>query len=450
MAKKLEVNVAMADSDLISCCYRSEASPRLALSDILDIVEISRARNARMQVTGVLFFADNHFLQWLEGPAAAVSEIMGHILRDARHSAIEILAEEAISERRFAGWHMQLSCSESDVRCLTSGDSGQIVTVGRSLLPDDANIFSFDRIAAVRRFLSDVCAARSADSDSDGGAETAAIYTLPDARGRKSARAEAVRRLCDLLLTDPLGQIAEIESLLRAHAPTALDFARMYETCADRMMRDLAEDRTSRPVVALACLALQMVLRRIHHMPDPQNGVGAVTVTAVPGQKPILEAALAGEMLRAAGWSTSVFHPATVEELAERLKTTRTATLVVAPSLLDGAEHDVETLRFIAELRARKDLPAQRIVVGGRLAQLAPSLIEEAGADAGFHHLSQLPGSVAHVACPNNAECCSMRACRMPSTYCCEKRINPDFLLANVMPSVMTRLSARQERRRTA
>lgn len=43
-----------------------------------------------------------------------------------------------------------------------------------------------------------------------------------------------------------------------------------------------------------------------------------------------------------------------------------------------------------------------------------------------------------------------MRACRMPASQFCDKRINPDFLLANVMPSVLTRISSRQDRRRSA
>ncbi|ULB10796.1 BLUF domain-containing protein [Cereibacter azotoformans] len=448
MVKEREAKVAMAGSDLISCCYRSLAAPSLTMGDLIDIVEASRRRNAELQITGALFYADGRFLQWLEGPADAVNGLLDGILRDGRHSGFELLAKEPATERRFSGWHMQLSCPESDLRSLGITDGRQIVAVGRSLLPEGTDSLSFDRIATVGHFLSDVCAARSLASEMDEG--TATIYPLHDGPARRSARAEAVARLCDLLLADPLGRIAEIESLLRAHAPTAADFARLYETCAERMLRDLAEDRTTRLRLTLACSALQMVLRRIHHLPDPQNSVGAVTVTAVPGQTPILEAALAGEMLRAAGWSTSILHPESAEDLIGRLRATRTATLVVAPSLLEGTDHDRETLRLIAALRARRDLPEQRILIGGGLAQLAPSMLKEAGADAGFRHLSQLTASVAGVACPHNAECCSMRACRMPASQFCGKRINPDFLLANVMPSVMTRLSARQERRRTA
>ncbi|SNT09257.1 Sensors of blue-light using FAD [[Luteovulum] sphaeroides subsp. megalophilum] len=450
MQHDLEADVTMTGSDLVSCCYRSLAAPDLTLRDLLDIVETSQAHNARAQLTGALFYSQGVFFQWLEGHPAAVAEVMSHIQRDRRHSNVEILAEEPITKRRFAGWHMQLSCSEADMRSLGLAESRQIVTVGRSLVADNTNIFSFDRIAAVRRFLSDVCAARTLAPDTPVEADTFALYALTEAQAGRSGRAKAVARLSDLLSTDPLGRLTEVEELLRAHAPTAADFARLFEACAERLTRALAEDRISRMQVTLAYSALQMALRRIHHLPDPQKSVGAVLVAGVPGHKPILEAALAAEMLRAVGWSTSVVHPESVAALAARLKTSRTSTLVVAPSLLEGTEQEADTLRFVSALRARTDLPGLSILIGGRLAQLPPSKLKDSGADAGFAHLALLPAALARVACPANADCCSMRACRMPASQCCDKRINPEFLLANVMPSVLTRISSRQDRRRSA
>lgn len=440
----------MAGSELISCCYRSVAAPDLTMRDVLDIVEASQVRNAEVGVTGVLLYAGGRFLQWLEGPADAVSSVMGYINRDHRHSEIEILSQEAIDQRRFADWHMQLSCAESDIRCMAPDGCDQVVTVGRSLLPDDTGTLPLDRVAAVRRFLSDVCAAQGLVREDGPETPTLALFSMRGRHSQRSALAEAAARLGDLLLADPLGALAEIETLLRTHAPTATDFARLYERCAERLTQDLAADRISALQVTLALSSLQMALRRIHHMPDPQKGHGAVTVAATPGQKPILEAALAGEMLRAAGWSTAVLYPESTAELVARLKATRTATLVIVPSLLDGPVQDASLRDLIAAVRAGQDLPRQRIIVGGRLGRAAPKVLQETGADAGFRNLSDVAGCVARVACPENADCCSMRACRMPAMQFCDKRINPDFLLANVMPSVLSRMAARQDSRRSA
>ena len=450
MATGLKADVAMAGSELISCCYRSLAAPGLTARDVLDIVKASQMRNAELGVTGALLYAGGRFLQWLEGPADVVTRIMGYIGHDRRHQDVEVLSHEVITERRFADWHMQLSCAEADTGFLGLAECHEVVTVARNLLPEDTNVLPIDRIAAVRRFLSDVCAAQTLAEENGEDARTVALFSVRGGQGQRAETA-TVARLADLLLHEPLSHLPDIETLLRTHAPQAADFARLYERCAERIRRDRAEDRVSALHVTLALSALQLVLRRIHHQPDPQRGHGAVTVTTLPGQPAILEAALAGEMLRATGWSTAVLHPASLADLVARLAVTRTATLVVAPGLLDattGAED--ETMRLIAAVRAATGLPAQRILVGGELARAGEAAVRAAGADAAFSHLSELGGAVARVACPENADCGSMRACRMPTMQCCDKRINPDFLLANVMPSVLSRMASRTDRRRTA
>ena len=45
-------------------------------------------------------------MQAIEGGRGAVSELYGHIQRDARHKDVVLLDYEEISERRFSGWTM--------------------------------------------------------------------------------------------------------------------------------------------------------------------------------------------------------------------------------------------------------------------------------------------------------------------------------------------------------
>ncbi|MES1264321.1 MAG: BLUF domain-containing protein, partial [Variovorax sp.] len=42
----------------------------------------------------------------IEGGRMQVSELFGHIMRDARHKDVAVLAVEEIFERRFGGWSM--------------------------------------------------------------------------------------------------------------------------------------------------------------------------------------------------------------------------------------------------------------------------------------------------------------------------------------------------------
>ena len=70
------------------------------------ILTQSRQHNPGCGITGVLCYGGGIFLQAIEGGRSAVSELYGHIQRDARHTNVELLMFEEISERRFGGWTM--------------------------------------------------------------------------------------------------------------------------------------------------------------------------------------------------------------------------------------------------------------------------------------------------------------------------------------------------------
>lgn len=70
------------------------------------ILTQSRQHNPASGITGVLCYGNGIFLQAIEGGRSAVSELYGHIQRDARHSHVELLMFDEITERRFGGWTM--------------------------------------------------------------------------------------------------------------------------------------------------------------------------------------------------------------------------------------------------------------------------------------------------------------------------------------------------------
>jgi hypothetical protein len=75
--------------------------------DAIDaILSQSRQYNPSSGITGILCYGGGIFLQAIEGGRTAISELYGHIQRDARHRNVELLQYEEISERRFAGWTM--------------------------------------------------------------------------------------------------------------------------------------------------------------------------------------------------------------------------------------------------------------------------------------------------------------------------------------------------------
>lgn len=91
---------------LVRLLYASRAAAPIAHDDLLAILRQSRSYNPAQGITGVLCCSDAVFLQVLEGGRAAVNRLYNRIVRDARHTDVELLAYDSIGERRFAGWSM--------------------------------------------------------------------------------------------------------------------------------------------------------------------------------------------------------------------------------------------------------------------------------------------------------------------------------------------------------
>jgi hypothetical protein len=75
-------------------------------SELMNILERSRARNAEAGVTGALMFNEQRFVQILEGGRDAVEETFARIQRDARHTAISVIGRRKEPRRRFSAWSM--------------------------------------------------------------------------------------------------------------------------------------------------------------------------------------------------------------------------------------------------------------------------------------------------------------------------------------------------------
>lgn len=85
--------------------YRSRAvgSPTTELDLIL---RVSVWNNARRRITGVLGHVRGHYVQLLEGPGAALDDLMAVLERDPRHRELTVLERRPMDQRLFPGWSM--------------------------------------------------------------------------------------------------------------------------------------------------------------------------------------------------------------------------------------------------------------------------------------------------------------------------------------------------------
>ncbi len=91
---------------MISLTYLSTAVRVLDQPDLEALLRTSRDRNTAAEVTGMLLYADGHFIQTLEGAQPAVEEVFARIEVDPRHRDIVVTLKDTVEARAFPGWTM--------------------------------------------------------------------------------------------------------------------------------------------------------------------------------------------------------------------------------------------------------------------------------------------------------------------------------------------------------
>jgi len=93
---------------LKSLSYSSRARLDLDARDISDIHETARHLNAIDGVTGLLVFDGIRFFQIIEGAQSAIDDLLERLLRDPRHTSLEVIDQRFVTARSFPDWSMEL------------------------------------------------------------------------------------------------------------------------------------------------------------------------------------------------------------------------------------------------------------------------------------------------------------------------------------------------------
>lgn len=91
---------------MVRLLYVSRAVAPLTTTVSGSILAVAEVRNKADGITGALCQGQGLFLQVLEGERGAVNRLFGRIVADRRHSDVELLQLEEITERRFGQWSM--------------------------------------------------------------------------------------------------------------------------------------------------------------------------------------------------------------------------------------------------------------------------------------------------------------------------------------------------------
>lgn len=94
---------------LIQLIYTSQVSSEFREHDIPELLRAIRPANAKLQITGTLFFLGTAFLQVLEGESHSVDCAYARVLADKRHTRVMTISRDPVEERSFPNWTMDFA-----------------------------------------------------------------------------------------------------------------------------------------------------------------------------------------------------------------------------------------------------------------------------------------------------------------------------------------------------
>jgi len=92
--------------DLIHIVYVSFSNKSLTEDEIVQLLKEVRAKNKAQDVTGLLLYNNEAFIQVIEGEKESIHTLYELIKKDTRHTNVVKLLEEPIEARAFPDWSM--------------------------------------------------------------------------------------------------------------------------------------------------------------------------------------------------------------------------------------------------------------------------------------------------------------------------------------------------------
>ena len=98
--------------DILRLAYLSKTNFEFTNSGMLEFSIQCRKNNHKNNITSVLFYGLEVFIQVIEGECEAVKELYSNVKNDDRHEKVILLFEEFSIQRNFPHWSMRLLALE--------------------------------------------------------------------------------------------------------------------------------------------------------------------------------------------------------------------------------------------------------------------------------------------------------------------------------------------------
>ncbi len=91
---------------MIQLSYISSVADPMSTEELVALLQTCLANNQRDDVTGILLYGNETFLQTLEGEKETVDRLYEKIQQDPRHSNVKSLTNKTIETRQYSDWAM--------------------------------------------------------------------------------------------------------------------------------------------------------------------------------------------------------------------------------------------------------------------------------------------------------------------------------------------------------
>jgi hypothetical protein len=106
---------------LSAIVYRSRAIVPFSDTDLFYLLAHARENNAKLGLSGIIVYDRGQFFQWLEGHDEPLGRMWNKIRDDDRHSEVQVLIDQQIPTRLFAGWSMQFAHRDRQHESIVDG-----------------------------------------------------------------------------------------------------------------------------------------------------------------------------------------------------------------------------------------------------------------------------------------------------------------------------------------
>ncbi|MDC0434209.1 BLUF domain-containing protein [bacterium] len=285
--------------------------------------------NLPQSISGVIVHDEGVNLQWLEGQANDVCELMSRISTDHRHKDVTVLEAGWIPKRRYANWPMHF------IRPASDGISFELPIAPQGEMPcsPDAAEAAFNALAAVHGQI--------------------AQPDTPD-----SARAELF--LSGLIAADGL-------ALVEFPAETLNDLparASLVDQTCQLLGRSWRDDTMSSFEIGLALAELNRMWQRAGRTEEPVCPNREICVVVPPGSSEIIGSIIKSDLIRASGASVHQVLENDWASITRTLSVGEQSPIIVAGPRV-GLNDDADRANALAN-RLQSWCPGREVYLGGR------------------------------------------------------------------------------------